>query len=504
MQRFFLPAALAALLCASPASAAEWGHPLWLGRGGVWRARFPVTVTNPADAPLAGVPVALTVGGAPGQAPLAGARAEALRVTDAAGTQLLYGLWAPDPDRAFTTGAIPPGATLTLPAVCGPATSATYFVYYDNPRAWGLADFFDKRAFTDPNGDFERGAGDRPSGWQGAMADAQHRLAWSSDAPFSGARCLHAQTAPGAAPSWFGFMRSDFTVVPGARCTIRVRVRGENVAGSAGWYVHVGDDKISQRINQVARAGDGTFGWKEVAITFTVPDGATRLQTGSVLHGTGAAWYDAFSLETDRQPPLPTARAGATERLDLAEQGAGASWPSGSRSRDRVPVRVVNLRDEAVSNVLAVADLNSAARGIVSPGFQLTLNGAPVETCRIGDRLLFTCSTPPRTALTYYLYVSAPGAKKGRARSAAASALGSDIPSDQVLAEGPGETDAPAFANLLASPVNLVKNPSFEAPGSEPEGWTHSAADAGAAFSLASPGGFGARHARLAVSPDAK
>jgi hypothetical protein len=524
VQRF---SPLILILCASLASA-DWHHPLWLGRGDVWQARFPVTITNPADAPLEGAPVALTVGDQPGQAPLAGIRAETLRVTDAAGTQLLYGLWSPDQSRTFTTGAIPAAATLTLPAVCGPATSTTYFVYFDNPRAWGLADFFEKRAFTGLNGDFEKGAGDQPVGWQSTQTDAQHRLAWSAENPFSGARCLKAQTDPGAANSWFGFARNDFTIVPGARCTVRVRVRGENVKGSAGWYVHVGDDQNSQRINQVSRAGDGTFGWKEIVIAFTVPAGATRMQTGSVLHGTGTAWYDSFSFETDKQPPLASARAGTVERLSLTEQGADAAWPADTMTRQphwlgrlaatlfsrrpttaaqrwlyRLPVRVANLRDEAAADLLAAADLNSAARGIAAPEFQLTFNGTPVETCRLGNRLLFTCSTPPRTVRTYYLYVAATGANK-KAEKSAVSALGSDIPSDQVLAESAGETDAPAFAKLLASPVNLVRNPSFEAPGNEPDGWTHSPADAGVTFALGAPGGFGARHARLTVSPAAK
>lgn len=82
------------MFCASLASA-DWHDALWLGRGDVWRARFPVTVTNPSDAALDGQPVALTVGDQPDQAPLAGARAEALRVSNSQGRQLLYALWAP-------------------------------------------------------------------------------------------------------------------------------------------------------------------------------------------------------------------------------------------------------------------------------------------------------------------------------------------------------------------------------------------------------------------------
>jgi hypothetical protein len=509
------------VLCVSRVSA-DWHDALWLGRGDVWRARFPVTVTNPGDGELDGQAVALTVGGKPGQAPLVGARAEALRVADSQGRQLLYALWTPEMDRQITTGAVPVGAVLSLPAVCAPATSTTYHVYFDNACAWGLADFFDKRPLTDTNGDFERGSGDTPAGWRRQMSDATHRLTWSIETPFSGTRCLKAEASSGAASVWFGFSRSDFTVVPGARCTIRVRVRGENVTGTAGWYVHVGDEKNLQRINRVEKAGDGTFGWKEMQITFTVPEGATRMATGSVLYGTGTAWYDAFSFESDRPVPMPSARAGAVERLELIEQGADAPWPAelrGRRSnwlrravasilpryrvaecpwRYRLPIRVVNLRDTPATNLLAVADLASAARGIVAPEFRMTFNGETVETCRLGDRLLFSCSPSARSLSTYYLYVADTG-KRPEPSAAAASTLGSDIPSDQILTTGSDATDAAAFAKLLVSPVNQVKNPSFEEGTEQSDGWSHSSEGKGVRFAIESPGGFGQRHARMTV-----
>lgn len=513
-------------LTACTAFAAEWESPLWLGRGDVWHARFPVTLTNPSVTALEGTPISLTIGSAPGQAPLEGARAEALRVTDAHGTQLLYGLWAPDQSTAFTTGAIPAGATLVLPAVCAPNTSTAYTVYFDNPHAWGLSDFFDKRAATDLNGAFEKGDGNQPWGWQPGQADTKHRLSWSDERPFSGRRCLKAEADADAAHAWFGFVRSDFAVTPGATCSIRVRVRGERVKGTAGWYIHVGDDQNPQRINTVVRAGDGTFDWKEQAITFVVPLGATRLQTGSVLYGTGTAWYDDFSFETDKQPPRATALAGKVERLMLQEQGADVPWPAFTSYKPhgfgrliapflphrvtaapewsyRLPVRLVNLRNEPAADVLAVVDLNGAARGIAVPKYLLTFNGAPVDACRLGDRLLFSSSPAARTALTYYLYVADSG-EKGETEKQHASALGSDIPSDQILADRLGETDAHAYAKLLYSPVNLLKNPDFESGAEAPEAWTHSSPQAGVAFTLGTPGGFGKRHARLTVPPSAR
>jgi len=488
-------------LCAS-----DWHQALWLGRGDVWRARFPVTLTNPSAASLAGQPVALTVGDAPGQAPLAGVRAESVRVCDPNGIQLLYGLWASDQSTAITAGAIPTNATLVLPAVCAPNASTNLYVYFDNPRAWGLSDFFEKRACGELNGDFEKGEKNQPFGWQPGQTSVSHRLSWSTEKPFSGTRCLKAETDANAENSWFGFVRSDFALVPGAHCTVHVRVRGENVKGTAGWYIHVGDESNPQRINQVVKTGDGTFDWKEQTIAFTVPEGATRLQTGSVLFGTGTAWYDAFSFETDKEPPRVTALAGAVERLTLREEGADAGWIKAERKApawsSRLPVRLFNLRNEPLTNLLATVDISDAARGIVSPRFLLTLNGQPVETCRLADRLLFTGAPAARTALTYYLYVADSGAPAAPPK-AVASARGSDIPSDQVLADHGSDVDAKAFASLLNSPVNLLKNPDFESGANEPEGWTHAGEGNGVTFSFGSPGAFGKRHVRMSVPPTA-
>lgn len=513
---------LSALCCR--ADGAAWDHPLWLGRGEIWRARFPVVITNPSAQPLEGVPVAVVVGNAAGQAPLAGARAEALRVTDARGVQLLFGLRDAASRELITAGAIPDGATLALPAVCGPLTSVTYNVYFDNPGAWGLADFYTDSPLIDVNGDFEGGAEGKPWGWRTWGATDRHRLLWSDEQPASGKRCLKAEVAAQAEPTWFGFTRSDIKVLPGANCVIRVRVRGQNVVGSAGWYVHVGDEKNPQRINQVVSAGEGTFGWQEVTITFTVPEGATRLATGSVLRGLGTAWYDDFRFETDLHPPLAEARAGDVERLELREEGVEESWPPemsaatrrtsrwldllrGKKERNRewlyrFPVRVINIRPGPSGKLLACVNLNDVKRGLDEPRFQLTFKGQPVETCRLSNWLLFECDPAPLTVLTYYLYVAESDAAPHSER-AAISALGSDIPSDQILVDRADKSDAAAFAKLLRSPVNLMRNPDFGEGGDLPADWSGGNNSDTITFGTSSPGLFGERHVTLSVAPEA-
>ena len=99
----------------------------------------------------------------------------------------------------------------------------------------------------------------------------------------------------GAAPSWFSFSQDNIPVRAGERITLRVMVRAEGVKGSAGWYVHAGHEKKSDVLNRVFSAGNGTFGWKKLEMKVTIPPDCTKMTVGSVLRGTGAAWYDALT-----------------------------------------------------------------------------------------------------------------------------------------------------------------------------------------------------------------
>jgi len=126
---------------AAPTSPA-WHHPLYLARDGYWRGRVAVTIANHTGRDVAGDPVALAVGKAQGQADLVGARAEAIRVVTAGGTELLYGL-TDAAGRPVRGGPVPEASVLTLPVEAAAGASVTYYIYFDNPTAWGVPDYLD-------------------------------------------------------------------------------------------------------------------------------------------------------------------------------------------------------------------------------------------------------------------------------------------------------------------------------------------------------------------------
>lgn len=479
--------------------AGDWNQDLWLGRGEIWRARFPLTLTNPTDESVVGVPAGIRVGTKKGEAPLVNALAESIRVTDDRGVQLLYGIWQPDGRTMMKKGPIPEGATLVVPAVCTNRTSVRYTVYFDNAQAWPLMDTFKTPVAVDLNGDFEQGDA-LPAGWQTSGIGDGYALSLVKENPFSGNFCVKAQVPIGKKAAWFGLSRTDFAVKAGSTVTLRVRVRGDQVVGTAGWYVHVGNAKNSQVINKVYTTGSGTFDWKEQVITVTIPEACTRLSTGSVLYGTGTAWYDDFHFECDQKAATVTAVAGDVERLAFMEEGVGSTWPSEKMAwLYRIPLRLANFSQTATGEVLASADLNMAARGIAHPVYRLRFKGQDITTCRLSSRLLFKASVPAQTRQTYYLYVADSG-EKGEPEKQHVSKLGSDIPSDHVLVEQSTEVDAQAFTELLNGPHNLVKNGSFEQGSPLPEAWSGALKkEDGVTFKVSTPGGFGKQCGTLTV-----
>jgi len=479
-------ATLFLLSAASALAAPNWHHPLYLGNDGLWRQRVRVEIRNDTDREVLGQPVALRVGHGPGEADLAGTRAEAVRVCDARGTEMLFNLSGPG-GELITSGPVPEGSTLTIPAECPPQATASYFVYFDNPAAWPVPDFLEASIGV-RNGGLEEGTGDCPSGWQHDAQDEQHRVFWVPENPHAGKRCLKTVVAEGAEPTWIATRQRGLHISGGAQYVMRAWVKAENVEGYAGWYIHVGNEDNFMIISPMLSGGGGTYDWKEVTAEFTAPAEANISDLGTVLWGTGTAWFDDVTLEC-LTPTKLTATAHLPERLELREVGTDAPWYDDHPDDDlfwdyRVPVRVTNFSDQPLNQPLISVDLSaltSRLHGQINPeALRVTDGTRLVPHYRLQDTLLFEGEAPPQAVRTYYVYLSA----EERIPPAAAA----------------------DYAGLLNSPRNLVQNPSFERGEGLPESWPGGAEGerpAGTTMGFDEPGLFGARCARMHIPHDA-
>jgi hypothetical protein len=488
--RFLIPGILVPLLGGSlllPVAAAAWHHPLYLGNDGYWRQRVRVDVHNAGPNAAGGAPVAVQVGGGAGEANLVGAAGEAVRVVRSDGVEVLFAIYGPD-GLPTIKGPIAARSQLVIPAECTAGGEATYYVYFDNPSAWATPDFL-QSAMGLRNGGVESGSGGTPYGWTPDPADSQHQVSWITESPHSGLRCLKTVVAPGAPPTWISTRQSGISIVPGARYVLRAWVKAENVAGYAGWYVHIGNAANPMLLNQVLSAGDGTYDWKEVTFEFTAPAEADRADIGTVLWGTGTGWYDDVSLECS-SPPALTATATQVESISVTESGNGAAWYD-DNARDvhwdyRAAIRVFNLSDTASTGGLVQADITPIVTrlGARSNGDSIRVadGAALVPSHQLGNTVCFPADLPPRTVHTYYVYLS----------------------TDKRIT--PPRSSSRGYEGLLASDRNLVQNPGFELatrPASEqgadiPDKWVAHAPPAGfQGFGL--PGLYGARAAKMQI-----
>ncbi len=444
------------------ARGAEWRHPLYLDGGDCWRGRIPVVVHNNRDVPAEGEPVALSVGTAPGEAALAGQEARAVRVTDAAGTEMLFALT----DRQgapWTEGPIPKGSTLAIPVECPSRAEAVYYVYFDNPAAWRVPDYLDARLGV-VNGDFEDGSGSTPAGWRHDESDERHHASWSDEHPHSGKRCVKTVVAKGAEPTWIATRQGDIHVVGGAKYAMRAWVKAENVRGFAGWYLHAGTQRQPMMIAPMLNGGEGSYDWKEVVAEFTAPPEANLASLGTVLRGTGTAWFDSITLEC-LEPGGLNAEAKSPERMDIKELGRREPWPDDLREKEDSPiclppgqpardhravVRTFNFSDEPLAELLVgvpLGEIDDRMRGRLNRGsLQVTHGGRTVSHFLDGNLMLFEAGVPERSAADYHVYFS-------------------DDPKFDATA-------GTQYASLAASGRNLVKNPSFEQGKNLPEAWT--------------------------------
>jgi acetone carboxylase gamma subunit len=496
-------------------AAPAWHQDLYLGNDGFWRQRFPIVVANPGARALLGESVALPVGDAPGQVPLAGRLADGLRLCSESGVEFLWAISGPD-GKAVRRGPVPAGSTLFVPVECPAGGQATLYLYVDNPAAWPVADFL-KAARGLRNGGLEEGSGDVPSEWTHDSNDDAHRTFWVTETPHAGKRCLKTVVAATAEASWIATRQQGIQIVGGARYRMQAWVKAETVKGDTGWYIHVGNAQNMMIISPMLIGGEGTYDWKEVSTEFTAPADADTADLGTVLRGTGTAWFDDVALTLlDATAVTITARALPPEPIPLQQElGATAPWPTGADTEGwdfRFPVHAMNLGDQALDSGLTAVDISGAVarlnRRIDASTVRVMAGSQPLESYRLGDLLLFRQRIEPHTRQTLHVYFQvgkpAPAAagQPGARQYAANPALPGGETHEAITSIARAE-----YARLLENPLNRVRNPSFEQGEALPDAWAGGAEGqrpAGAQMATSTPGLFGQRGARLVIPADSQ
>ncbi|RKY01960.1 hypothetical protein DRP77_08675, partial [Candidatus Poribacteria bacterium] len=340
-------------------SLSPWHHPLSYDGKGYWTIRLPVLVRNTGDRPLRGSPVRLEIRKGDETSVLIGQPVRSIRVVTEEGVELLFDLIDPEgePKRE---GAVAEGDAIVFPAEVGAGSEARVYIYAGNDKAW-LPPEWIRASIANPS--FERGD-DLPEGWEVWGTDAGHRMFRQRGGAHTGEWCARCEVDEGAEPSWVKYFQRGMLVAEGVRYRFTGWVKARNVKGKAGWYVHVDGDK-PMIINKVV-GWEGSFDWRKVTIEFTVPPTGRRFSCGTVLYGTGTAWFDDAKLEvldaagTEAKPLRP-------ETKKLKRVGADATWEDGWRWR--APVIVRNFEDEGRESLVVIdaRRIGNAAYKLIGP-----------------------------------------------------------------------------------------------------------------------------------------
>jgi hypothetical protein len=247
----------------------------------------------------------------------------------------------------------------------------------------------------------------------------------------------------GTEPSWIATRQRNIAVLGGARYRFTAWVRAENVRGYAGWYLHLGNSENPMLQSPMLPAGDGTFDWRQVSLEFAVPVEANRLSLGTVLRGTGTAWFDNARLERLSDGALRVT-VGAVESISVEQHNqARRGWPTttAARSGRTAPWSAWFTRTRPARRAWLPVDLRPVRarnRGRLDVRSLRVIGSEGVLPHRIlGDQLLLETRLAPRSVQDYHVYFSA------------------TVPA--------GPTGADDAARAGAIPGNLVRNGDFEA-----------------------------------------
>ncbi len=370
------------------------------GGGGEWARAFELFVENATERDWTERAVEIPIAGTPekpvdGAAPLVGERAESARFCDSDGVEFVFNIINKD-GETVERGEIGEGFSLTIPATVPAKSTARYLVFSGNDRATGRPDQYSQVRRRLSNLDFEAGNGGVPSGWRFDVDAADRSLRWVDENPFSGRKCVRCDVAAGAEPSWIAARQGSVAVEPGRKYRFTGRVRGENVRGTVGWYLHLGNEEKPMISAPLLGVSDKTeFGWTELSEIYSVPADANRLEFGTVLRGTGTAWFDAVEIEFVEEegvdPPknVRPFRIGETFAIPATPTVYPSGDPNATRGAERFEPAALGLAVEktlksANSTVPQYAGARCVLVRVASPSADgrrlIRLDLAPIET----------------------------------------------------------------------------------------------------------------------------
>ena len=436
-----------------PPAISSWQHPLYLDNNNFWRQRIPVIIENNSKQDLWGDPVVIKVGKGKGEIPLKGVLAEAVRLTNSEGTQLLYRLSTPD-GMQIEKGPIPANSELSIPLECDAGQTFTCFLYYDNPSAWPVGEYYYTHSDV-RNGGFETGDKFGPMDWELEWPHEEREVKWTREEARTGNYSLVVTSSEGRVSGrdnriGYGASQSDVHLMPGASYEIEAWFKTENLDGEAGLTLLPANlklTKLNHRGAAIPLKANGSSGdWHRASAEFTAEEDVNIMSINTFLQGTGKLWVDDVQISCQTEYDL-TVRILSPEILSITESGQTDQW-FGAEGSEGWPVRasimVPNFSNKTLKDYPVYVDIQMLRLRLFDEIddktlIQVTDGTNPIPYLEMKHGILFKQDIPPSTVHTYYIYFS----------NLETSSLHRPL----------------TYTDLSEITANLIVDPSFDDPG---------------------------------------
>lgn len=431
----------------------QWHHPLYMANNNYWHQRIPVSIRNNMGRELLGDPVALQIGKSKGQASLVGVMAEGIRVTTEGGSELTFRVSDRD-GKLIERGPIPANSIITFPVECKSDTLTTNYIYFDNPSAWAIGDFYKTHREIHNEG-FETESPNGPLNWEFSLPEGNNHVEYAKGESHTGNRSIKVIVRSESQSVPCGATQQYVHLLSGLNYVIEGWVKSENVTGDAKIAIIFGnlDSEDFKLGSEKVSGGKGTHDWEKVTLEFTVPKNVSGARIQTLLEGTGTAWFDDIKL-TCKTAYDVTATVLKEEKLSLKSIGKTDQWFDDNATdqyewQSRAAIKTINFDNQVGAGQLVCVGIEGLLHRLhaevrKNAAIQVTDGIRPIPYYKMGDYVLFKQDLPASSEQINYIYFSSEVKSGG----------------------GPKVTDV---KNLNDLGHNLIRNSDFE--GQDLSGW---------------------------------
>ncbi|MBE6414336.1 MAG: DUF4091 domain-containing protein [Verrucomicrobiaceae bacterium] len=449
-------------ICGALFAQTQWHYPLYLDNGEPAKKRIEIKLTNNTNKTLKERVLFLSAE----KLGIVGQKANSIRVIAQNNKESREVLFAISPyGKKVSKDAI-----LTVPFSCNPNEQKSIFVYFDNPKAHELPDFY---LFGTTKENFEQSTSETLSRYERDMPRNPKERNLSTASAKTGKQSAYVK----GKRNWASFARA-VQVNEGAKYQFEGWVKIENLTSAdnhIGYYLSLIYDteerfyklggklenpkkRIQIPVKEISKNCD----WTKLSTTFTVPEGYNRLRIKTKSFAFADTYFDDVKITEITPSKDFSYEVMPVEELKLNVQKAPTKWEVSSSQYDvRITVSYFNLTQDVKENILGSMPIKRFTQGnFPASDFKIFKDGKPVKFGIFGDNLLLNIDKiSPLSEIQYNIYLKA-NRQNQNVKTTGARQV-SYIPSDQV-AEVRNSLNLKDLISIFKPSNNLLKNGDFE------------------------------------------